>query len=234
MLQLPLGIGLREEATFDSYYAGPNGEALAALEALAAGGEAGPVYLWGADGLGRSHLLQAACHRAGESGRQAAYLPLEQAAAWDISVLEGLEQLELVCLDDLQAVAGRAEWEEGLFDLFNRLREAGRGLAVAASARPAELPLGLADLGSRLSWGLTLQLQPLDDGEKGHALRELARRRGLELGPEAAEWLLRRCPRDMAALVELLGRLDRASLAAQRRLTVPFLREFMQGSGEAP
>lgn len=221
--QLTLRIGLRDSATFGNFLVGANA---APLHLLQQGAEPF-VYLWGGWGSGRSHLLQAACHAATARGGNPAYLPLGELAGAGVELLDGLEQMSLVCLDDLQAVTGNAAWEEGLFHLYNRVRDAGGHLLAAADASPAALGVELADLRSRLAWGPVFQLQPLDDTGKLMALQLRARARGMELNEEVGTYLLRRCPRDMHALFELLERLDQASLAAQRRLTIPFVRELI-------
>ncbi|WP_420824459.1 DnaA regulatory inactivator Hda [Sulfurivermis fontis] len=221
--QLTLRIGLRDSATFANFLPGDNA---AALHLLQQGGEPF-IYLWGAGGSGRSHLLQAACHAVTAGGGSPAYLPLAGLADTGVAMLDGLEQMSLVCLDDLQAVAGNAAWEEALFHLYNRVRDAGGRLLAAADASPVTLGIQLADLRSRLAWGPVFQLQPLDDAGKLAALQLRARARGMDLSEEVGTYLLRRCPRDMQALFELLERLDQASLAAQRRLTIPFVRELI-------
>jgi len=221
--QLTLRVGLRDSATFANFFVGDNAAALHLLQQ----GDEPFVYLWGGPGCGRSHLLQAACHAEGGRGGSPAYLPLAALAHAGTEVLDGLEQMSLVCLDDVQAVAGQAVWEEGLFHFYNRVRDAGGRLLAAADAGPAALGVQLADLRSRLSWGPVFQLQSLDDAGKLAALQLRARARGMELGAEVGAYLLRRCPRDMHALFELLERLDQASLAAQRRLTIPFVREII-------
>ena len=142
-------------------------------------------------------------------------------------MLDNLEQFELVCLDDLDAVAGRADWEEALFHLFNRLRDSGRRLLLAASASPRELPVQLADLQSRLTLALVFQLQSLSDEDKLRALQLRASRRGLHLGDDVGRFILTRGERSMSSLFELLERLDQASLQAQRKLTIPFLKETL-------
>lgn len=136
------------------------------------------IYLWGQPGVGRSHLLQAACLRVEERGELAVYLPLAEVAEYGPALLDNLEQSELVCLDDLDAVAGDATWEEALFHLFNRLRDAGRRLLLAADASPRELAIKLPDLQSRLSLALVFQLQQLSDEDKLRALQLRASRRG--------------------------------------------------------
>lgn len=221
--QLTLRIGLRDSATFANFLAGDN---TAPLHLLQQGSEPF-IYLWGAMGSGRSHLLQAACHAETACGGSPAYLPLAELARVGVELLDGLEQMSLVCLDDLQAVVGDPVWEEGLFHLYNRVRDVGGRLLAAADASPAALGVQLADLRSRLGWGPVFQLRALDDAGKLAALQLRARARGMELSEEVGTYLLRRGPRDMHALFELLERLDQASLAAQRRLTIPFVRELI-------
>lgn len=220
--QLPLRIGLRDSATFANFYPGTNAGASHVLQQ----GEEPFIYLWGASGCGKSHLLQAACHAAGEQGVLAIYLPLDEQGMAP-SMLEGLESMGLVCLDNLQAVAGDSAWEIALFHLYNRLRECGNRLLAAGNGAPGSLGLGLPDLVSRLGWGPVFQLQSLDDAGKAEALRLRAANRGMQMPTEVATYLLQRAPRDMHALFDLLERLDEGSLAAQRKLTIPFVRQLL-------
>ncbi|HEB96152.1 MAG TPA: DnaA regulatory inactivator Hda [Sedimenticola thiotaurini] len=232
--QLPLGIQLRSGASFDSYLAGPNSQALAAVRACAAGSGEPFVHLWGREGTGRTHLLQAACRAAADSGRAAIYIPLEQTAEFTPEILDRLQRIDLVCLDDLQLVGGDAAWEQALFHLFNRLREHRTTLLTAADRAPARLPIALPDLRSRLGWGPCYRLHPLDDGQRQQWLIAAAAARGMQLPPETARYILLRMPRDMNRLQALVETLDRSSLAAQRPLTVPFVRSVLAGLGELP
>jgi DnaA family protein len=225
--QLPLGLTLKDSATFANFIAGPDSEVVLALQTCAQGQGEAFIYLAGAPGTGKTHLLQAACHEAAQRSGTVAYLPLQHVAEFDIGVLEGLERMALVCLDDVQSVAGQADWEQALFVLFNRLRDNGGRLIVSAISKPSQLGLSLADLSSRLGWGLTYVLQELDDDDKLLALRLRAQARGFELPDEVGRYLLLRLPRDMHALFAVLDRLDYASLVAQRRLTVPFIKSIL-------
>ncbi|MFA5628120.1 MAG: DnaA regulatory inactivator Hda [Thiohalomonadaceae bacterium] len=218
--QIPLRIGLRDSATFSNFYPGENAAVLHLLEQASESF----IYLWGAQGSGRSHLLQAACHAETNIGGIPVYLPLQELD--DIAILDGLEQMGLVCLDDLQLVSGQPDWEEALFHLYNRVREHGGRLLAAANASPAAIGVNLPDLRSRLSWGPVFQLQTLDDTGRLAALQLRSKARGMELADEVGAYLLRHYPRDMHALFDLLERLDQASLTAQRRLTIPFVRTY--------
>lgn len=227
MKQLPLGVQLRHHARFATYVTGGNENALATVRGCWRARPATPViWLWGGPGTGKTHLLQAACAAADEEGRRAGYLPLGEPALAP-AALEGWEALDLVCGDGLHAVAGNAAWERALFGLFNGMSERGGTLLVTADRAPAALSLELPDLASRLRSGPVFQLRPLDDGGRLEALQRHASARGLRLPEETARYLLRRTRRDMHSLCATLDRLDRASLVAQRRLTIPFVRELL-------
>lgn len=230
--QLSLSVSLHDEATFANFYLpadGANGQVVSALAGQFEPDGERLLYLWGAPGAGLTHLLQAACHHAHANKHSAQYLPLQDLAGFaPESLFEGLESQDLICLDGLDAVLGKRAWEEALFDLFNRVRDAGRRLVFAASAGPQELPLQLEDLRSRLSWGLVYQLEVLNDEEKQAALRMRAKARGMELNREVAQYILSRAPRDMNELFVLLNRLDELSLQEQRKLTIPFVKQVLQ------
>jgi DnaA family protein len=222
--QIPLRIGLRDSTTFANFHPGPNAAVVHALQAA----REPFIYLGGSPGCGRSHLLQAACHAVSEAGGLTAYLPLEECMAMAPQMLEGMEQMALLALDDVELLAGNREWELALFHLYNRMRDAGHRMVVAGNAPPAALGIILPDLLSRLGWGPVFQLQPLNDRDKALALRLRARQRGMELPAEVADYLLHHASREMHDLFMLLDRLDEGSLAAQRKLTIPFVRTFIQ------
>lgn len=224
--QLPLGVRLRDDATLAAFEPGANGAALGWLQAqIGAGAERG--WFWGATGSGRSHLLQAACHAAMDQGLRAIYLPAAELAGDAAGVLEGLEHCQLVALDDLGDLAGQRGVEVALFDLCNRLAEQGGLLLATAAAAPLSHPWSLADLASRLAAAAVFRLRTLDDAGKLAALQRRARLRGLELPTATARFILSRADRSTAALFDLLDELDVASLVAQRRLTVPFVRDLL-------
>jgi DnaA family protein len=228
--QLALNLRLRDASSFENYFVARNREAVERLQhavrslGRAPQAPASWLVLWGEPGTGKTHLLEAACRAAQEQGQAPLYVPLAENAGLTTALLEDVEQAPLVCVDDIDAVAGDATWEAALFALYERLRAHGGMLVLAARTSPAAIGLKLADLATRLAAGLVYQLQPLTDEEKIAALRLRARRRGLEMTGEVANYLLTRFPRDMHSLFALLDKLDAATLVAQRRLTIPFLR----------
>jgi len=232
MRQLPLGVQLGVSLRFETFHAGGNAEVVAALQRLASGPSRTLLWLFGAAGTGKSHLLQASCALAGDEGHTAAYLPLALVRKEGPAILDGFERLALVALDGLDAVAGDTEWERALFTLYNGLAEQRGRLISAATRPPAVLPFCMQDLASRLAASEVHRLQPLAEADQSEALRRRARHRGLELPEETLGFLTRRAPRDFATLCRMLDELDTEALAAQRRLTVPFVRNWLaRGDG---
>lgn len=224
--QLPLDIGMDEGMTFENFHAGPNAAAVEALAQLARAGGERALFLWGGDGRGKSHLLQAACRLADSAGRRAIYLPMAQVVLLDPEVVDNLDRYQLVCVDDVHRVAGIDPWQQALFVLFNALAERGGAFVATARTAPNAIKRLLPDLASRLGWGPVFQLVALSDAEKIAALQQRAARRGLDLPEETANYLLNRQQRDMHSLCATLDALDTASLAAQRKLTLPFVKSL--------
>lgn len=225
--QLPLGLALRDSARFASFFPGPNSEAVHCLQLAATGKGETLVFLSGATGLGKTHLLQAACHEATRREHAAAYLPLNELKTLSPDLFDGMQEMQLVCIDDVGAIAGLPDWETGLFHLFNRTRESGSRLLVAGPGHADKLGIKLPDLVSRLGWGVTYTLKPIDNASVQAALMHRAHSRGLELPEETVAFLLKRIPRDLPSVFELLDRLDKASMVEQRRLTIPFVKAVL-------
>lgn len=226
--QIPLELRLDPRLDFAQFYPGGNDEIVAALSRSAEGEGEPFLLLWGPEGHGKTHLVHAVGGRAHEHGRTVAYVPLRDSARLPPEVLEGIEAYDLVCLDDVDAIAGDARWEEAVLHAFNRLRQRERQLIVTSTASPNQLPIVLPDLKSRLGWGMALHLQPLDDAGKLAALTRRARHMGLDLPTAVGQFLLAHCPRDLPSLWALLDRLDQGSLAAQRPLTIPFVKTLLR------
>lgn len=230
--QLTLRFGWRDGFRFSNFYEASNESAVHFLKSINLSsddisGNDHFAYYWGSSGAGKSHLLQAACQQVAESGHSVAYLPLADFEDLNSEMFGGLEQLSLICIDDVQMIAGNDAWEEALFHLYNRVHEAKKFLLVAGNVAPNALSIKLPDLLSRLSWGPVFHLQKLTDDEKIQALRLRAEGWGFELPNEVAQFLIHRSPRDMISLFNLLDRLDEASLSQHRKLTIPFVKSLL-------
>lgn len=239
--QLSLAVSLRDAACFDNYYAPAHAQARDCVIAAIRRGVSGPddtrgaanaetsaysvIYLWGNQGTGKTHLLFAGCRLATELGRTSVCLSLTDPSL-AVDSLEDIEELDLVCLDDLQAIATHGAWQLGVLGLLERVRQRQGTLIVSANSPPHDLGLGMPDLTSRLAGGLVLQLPGLDDEGKIAALKLRAGHRGIEMPDDVVRYVLKRYPRDTRSIFDLLDRVDRASLDAQRRVTIPFIRSI--------
>lgn len=227
--QLALNLRLRDASSFVNFYGAGNREALEHLHALLRqpARESAPrsLFLWGEHASGKTHLLEAACRAVAAAGEVPLYVPLGDPSMTP-DMLQEAEQAYLICLDDVQRVAGERAWEAALFALYELSRASGARLLAAATAAPAHLALAMPELATRLAWGPVYKLRPLTEAGKLEAVRLRARNRGIELSAEVIRYILHRYPRDLDSLFALLDRIDVAALASQRRVTIPFLREL--------
>lgn len=225
--QIPLPLRLDPDLSFARFHTGPNCELVEHLITAARGFGHPLIFLHGAPGRGKSHLLQAAVREASEAGRCGIVAELKKVCALGPDVLEGLEQLDLITLDDIEQVCGHPPWESRLFSLFNALEASKKTLIISARLPPEQLQVQLEDLRSRFQSTLILKIKPLSDEQTREALCLRAGAMGLELRPAVADYLMRHLPRDIQSLSNFLDQVDPASLAAQRRLTIPFIKDFL-------
>jgi DnaA family protein len=224
MQQLPLAIGPEPQTSFEAFVPGDNAAALAHLQALQP--PAAPVYLWGPDGSGKTHLLRALLLRLQREGRQAGYIDAADPLPWTLQ-----PGWAAVVLDRCEALDAAAQ--QAAFALFVEAEAQGLAWLAAGRVPPVDLPLR-DDLRTRLAWGHVFALRPLTEAQARSALRREADRRGFFFSDEVMDHLLTRCPRDLKTLMALLDRLDGYSLARGRRITVPLLREMLaEGRAEA-
>ena len=226
--QLSLPLYLPDDETFASFWPGDNPSLIAALQGALQQEHGSYLYFWSREGGGRSHLLHAACAELSAHGEAVGYVPLDKRTWFVPEVLDGMEQLALICIDNIECIAGDEPWEMAIFDLYNRILETGRTrLLITGDRPPRQLNLKLPDLASRLDWGQIYRLQPLSDDDKLQALQLRARLRGFELPEDVGRFLLKRLDREMRTLFMTLDKLDRASISAQRKLTIPFVKEAL-------
>ncbi|MGZ5075621.1 MAG: DnaA regulatory inactivator Hda [Methylobacter sp.] len=225
--QLPLDFEFRANQTFNDFYPGSNREIVTHLQQCIAGVGEQQIFLWGKPGQGKTHLLQACGHQAQSQNLSSFYFDLARAELPDPLLLNGLEEFDLVCFDNIKSIAGHPSWELAFFNFFNRHRDSGHKLIVSACSAPNDIPIRLPDLKTRLNWGLTLKLQPLTDDDRIAALIFKAGQMGFDIAPQAGRFLLTHYDRDLNSLWALLDKLDKASLAAKRKLTLPFLKQIL-------
>lgn len=230
--QLALAVQLPDDETLDSFCGEEHTLLLNQLREFIEGSStveanSNSLYLFGLNGSGKSHLLHASCSFAEQQGFSALCLSLSELSQLSVSVLDGLEYSDLVCLDDIHYIADNLEWQQAVFDLFNRMMEQNKKLIITGHCEVKGLGISLPDLVSRLSWGFTEQIKMLTDDGKLSALQYRAQQRGIYLSEDVAKYLLNHFSRDMGSLVSSLDKLDKASIRAQRKITIPFIKEIL-------
>lgn len=234
-MQLPLPIHQIDEDTFDNFYSQNSEVLLESLKRNFTDVQQPFFYIWGGKSCGKSHLLKAVSNHFLLNNHTSSYIPLTKANYFSPLVLDNAELLNVICLDDIQAIAGDAEWELAIFNLFNQIREQ-QGLfnegqktllLISADCPPHQLNIQLPDLRSRLTWGEVYQLNDLTDEQKCQILQLNAHQKGVELPDEVAHFLLKKAGTDLEQLSKILDKLDKASLQAQRKLTIPFVKEIL-------
>ncbi|MBL4821320.1 MAG: DnaA regulatory inactivator Hda [Gammaproteobacteria bacterium] len=226
--QLLLGVKLDDEATYDNFFvADANTHLVQYMQNNLASASGKFLFIWGSTSAGKTHLQQAICHQVTAAGKTSIFIPLAECGEIAPEILEGLEQLDLVCLDDIDAALGKPEWEMALFNLYNRARESGTAIIITGRVAPQHLVVSLPDLRSRLQSAVVFQLHGLSDEEKSAMLKMRAGHRGIDLPDPVVEFILQRSKREVVALLDVLHRLDRQSLEQKRRITIPLVKQTM-------
>lgn len=224
--QLTLDLSLPEQFSFQNFVIGENHETIYTLERLLSV-QAESTYLFGGRGVGKTHLLHALCALAEQNGLTSIYLPGKDLLNFQPGVLEGIADIDLVCLDDIDVFAGHLEWETAIMALFNLLRAGGKRLVVVARERANFLGMTLPDLVSRLTWGYVFQIKPLSDDNFARALTIHAKEKGIQLANDVALYLSRRCPRQMHKALKIIDILDKTSLSQKKKVTIPFIKQVL-------
>ncbi|NOY65786.1 MAG: DnaA regulatory inactivator Hda [Gammaproteobacteria bacterium] len=227
-MQLPLAIQLNTSLNFENFVCPDDEFFLATLKQFASGTGESVVYLWGAKGCGKTHLLHAVCQHAAATDLSVNYLPLAEMINYPVDVLEGLEDYAIICIDDMNALVAHPEWQQAIFNLYNRVRENKGRMLFSAITSPKDLGLSLNDLVSRMEWGVVFHLRELNDKQKNQAFKMRASLRGLELNDDVADYVLKHFARDSDTLFRLLDHLDRQSLISKRRITIPFIKNVIE------
>lgn len=229
--QIPLNLEPSRPDRFEDFVSGPNRTALATVNDVLTR-QGASVFLHGPASSGKTHLLNSLCFKAREHGMQAFYVALRRLPASAATSISGLENFDLVCIDDFDQIAGQRNWEMAVFNCFNQLRERGSRLVISSRVALADLQLGLGDLRSRLAWDVQAVLLPLDDEGKLEALSRRAEAMGVDLPENVQKYLIRHTKRDMESLLSVLTRVVNAAFSDKRRITVRLASEVI--ASESP
>lgn len=225
--QIPFQFGNNQQHDLATYLQGENETLLQLLKSIASSENTHSLYLWGLQGTGKTHLLQAVTRQANELNLHVAYIPLKQLNDISVEILHDLGDLDIVCIDDLECITGHREWQQGLTWLYNELRDNGHSLLMSANISPTNISLEVDDLKSRLSWDQVSQIKPPSDELKVQILKQKAKLRSFELSDDVIEFIIRRVDRDLGTLMSILDKIDHASLAAKRKITIPFVKDLI-------
>tara|TARA_Y100000748_G_scaffold44495_1_gene33152 strand:- start:14609 stop:15316 length:708 start_codon:yes stop_codon:yes gene_type:complete len=225
--QIPFKFDNFKKRDFDSFFQGENKDLLYFLNTMIKTKSNNSIYIWGPQGTGKTHLLQAACKQANEMDWHVTYIPLEQYRDFSIDILDGLGKLDLVCIDDLEFIIDNIEWQQRVTLLFNEIRDNKNSIIISSKISPNNIKIDLDDLKSRLVWGHVFKIKAADDELKIKILKKEANERSFNLNDDVVEFLIRRSNRDLTSLIEILDEIDRSSLAAKRKITVPFVKELI-------
>jgi len=226
--QLLLGVKLNDDATFDNFYTGgSNHQLVQFLQTDMKLLKESSVFLWGSKSVGKTHILQAMCHTFTAMDKPSIYLSMKDCHEMGPEILEGLEHLALVCLDDVDQVKGIQQWEQSLFNLYNRAKDTGAATLFSSQVAPIHLSIGLPDLCSRLQSGMVFPLHSLSDSEKSAMFKMRAVHMGINLPDSVVDFILQRSDREVSALLNVLTQLGQQSLELKRRITIPLVKQTM-------
>lgn len=225
--QIPFEFGNFQKIDFTSFIEGENQDLLDFLNTMTKKKKNDCLYIWGSQGTGKTHLLQAACKQADDMNSQVTYIPLKQHEEFDSEIFNGLGKLDLICVDDLEFISGNLEWQQRLTLLYNEIRDNNNSIIISSTSSPKNIKIELDDLKSRLVWGQVHKIKPPNDELKIEILKRKASERSFELSESVAEFLIHRTDRDLNSLIKILDVIDHSSLAAKRKVTIPFVKKLI-------
>ena len=223
MEQLLLPVSVSEHMVFESFYPGPNLEIYQALQANVQKS----LWISGVQSSGKTHLLQATFQRCIRLSKSSLYIPMREFDQFSPEILDDLEQLHLICIDDIEFILGNQAWERKLLDLYERIQTTDTHLVVASHDSPKGINFFLPDLASRFSMSLIHQLEMLSETEILSDIQMHAELRGFNLPKVSVNYLLKRVERNVGSLIDIIEILDYESLSKQRKLTIPFIKNIL-------
>ena len=229
---MPLKIGLRDDACFETFVTEQESQAVAlnGLQNALQQTNGNAFYLYGESGAGKTHLLQASCRYVTEKGQSSVYLPFgDHSLPLIPDILIGLEQTPLVCLDDMAEIVGDAKWELALANLITKSSVQGHTVILAGQISINDWSIKTNELAKALMMVLPIELHAVIEKEEVIiALQRHSQRLGFELPNDVGNYLVKQFSADLQELLAVLKLLEQATLVEKRRLTLPFVKQVLQ------
>ena len=227
--QLIFPFQVDQKASFKSFFCSPdNIELMSRLADLVASKNADELIINGAEGSGKSFLMQAICNELSSSGKQFAFIPMNKAINMGVEIFQNLASLNAVCIDDLQLILSREEWETALFNLINECQQSNCSLILSFGGNQSlEDITQLPDLLSRIKRMEFMKLQAVQDEFLNQALGFVSQQLDINLEKAELEFLLKHQTREFSILVDNLISLDKQAASLKRKITIPLIKETL-------
>ena len=212
-------------SSFEGFYIDPkNKQLISILENISINEN---MYIYGLKNSGKTYLLQSLCNKYSKNDKSSLFLPLMDVIKYGVEIIDSIENMDLVCIDGLEAVSQNKEWEIGLFNLINNAQQTGCRLVFTSSSEEGAINFSLADLDSRIRKFQSHEIFPISDDHLLKALKKITNLRSISLGEKEAQYLITYTKRNIADLVNILESLDQLSMENKRRITIPLIKELL-------
>ena len=212
-------------SSFEGFYIDPkNKQLISILENISINEN---MYIYGLKNSGKTYLLQSLCNKYSKNDKSSLFLPLKDVIKYGVEIIDSIENMDLVCIDGLEAVSQNKEWEIGLFNLINNAQQTGCRLIFTSSSEEGAINFSLADLDSRIRKFQSHEIFPISDDNLLKALKKITNLRSISLGEKEAQYLITYTKRNIADLTIILESLDQLSMENKRRITIPLIKELL-------
>ena len=227
--QLALQIQINERASLNNFFVSKkNNKTIQILKNILLGSDKGvQIFIEDLGSNGKSYLLQAICNDFSNSNNSSIYIPMQEAINLDPSILEGVSELNLICIDDIDLINKRRDWEIALFNLINECYEKECFLLLSGSINRLE---AIPDLVSRIKKMETLRLEAINDDELLEATKAISKNLNIEISDKNMNYLINNSKRDIKTIFRTLSQLEKESLERKKSIGLNLIKEVIQNS----
>jgi DnaA family protein len=185
------------------------------------------LFIYGTKESGKTFLLQAMCNSYSSVSKLSLYIPLKKVMNYGVEIFESLENIDLICIDGIEEVISKIEWEKAIFNLINKALISETRLILTSSKDLKSLNFSLPDLESRIRKIQSYELYPINDEDIFDALKYISKLTSINLGDKEARYLVTYSQRNISNLVHILESLDQLSMEMKRKITIPLIKEVI-------